>query len=90
MRITRRAFGQWLLSALALPALGFQSQQKTPPPPDIIAGHQLTADERELAAKFLATHQKHLGPLRESDLPNDLPPNFRFFSPVMKEVGSRQ
>ena len=88
MRITRRAFGQWLLSAMALPTLGFQSQQKSAQPPDIIAGHQLTADERELAAKFLATHQKHIGPLRESELPNDLPPDFRFSSPEMKEVGS--
>ncbi len=89
MRITRRAFGQWLLSAMALPALGYQSQQTTVQSPDVIAGHQLTADERELAAKFLATHQKHISPLRERELPNDLPPDFLFSSPEMKKAGSQ-
>lgn len=89
MRITRRAFGQWLLGFMALPALPLQEQQKPPQVPDTVAGHRLSGEERELAAKFLATHEKHIGPLRERALPNDLPPDFRFSSPSMKEVDSK-
>lgn len=54
--------------------------------PDIVAGYALTSDEKALAAKFLASHEKSMTPLRAMDLPNSLAPSvlYRIEPPVAK------
>lgn len=44
--------------------------------PEMIAGHELSEDEKALVAKFCASQNKNLSPLRTRDLPNSLPPTF--------------
>ena len=91
--ITRRSFGKFLLGFTFLPIAkseppSTQIDQGTTPGlsvPDTIAGHRLTADEKELTVKFLATHEKNMAPLRQHDLPNNRPPGILFSSPMMKK-----
>jgi hypothetical protein len=91
--LTRRAFAKTLLAASVLPitkvplAIGQTKQDSLPPPviPDAIAGYTPTNEEKQLAAKFLANHEKNMMPLREKDLPNSLPPNLLFKSPTIRK-----
>ena len=91
--LTRRAFAKTLLAASVLPmaklplAVGQTKQDTLPPPaiPDSVAGYTPTSEEKQLAAKFLATHEKGMMPLREKDLPNSLPPNLLFKSPMIRK-----
>jgi hypothetical protein len=75
---------------MAFPSLRLQSKPRPVEAPDTVAGHELTAEERELVAKYLATYEKHIGPLRQQELPNDLPPDFHFTSPPMKAAEAKQ
>jgi hypothetical protein len=90
-KLTRRAFGKRLLVAGALPLLDGRTAEgqvgndvSTVVVPDVIAGYTLSAEEKQLAAKFLSVHEKNMSPLREQDLPNHLAPDFRFSSPKSK------
>lgn len=92
--ITRRGFGKRLLAAGILPLTagsldGLLEQQKSETPiatPDTIAGYALSSDEKTLAAKYLAAHEKRMTPLRVVDLPNSLAPSilYRIEPPVTK------
>ncbi len=89
--LTRRAFGKTILAAGTAPFMGavvlpMQSEQpqRVIALPERVAGYLMTEDERQLALKFLAHHEKNIQPLRERDLPNGLVPHFIFASPVMK------
>lgn len=95
-RLTRRSFGKKMLaigaaSIVQPPSLLPQTsnprrvESSTEPAvevPDVIAGYTLTAEEKQLAAKYLANHEKNMQPLRATDLPNSLPPDFIFASPA--------
>ena len=87
-KFTRRMFGKHLLAATALPLIKLPSvnpqaanPEQTVVIPGTIAGYDLTAEDKQLAAKFLSTHEKNMSTLREKDLPNSLPPSFNFASP---------
>lgn len=91
-KLSRRTFGKRILAASALPLLKYPvPEQQTPAPvavvPDTIAGYKLTQEDKQLAAKFLSTHEKNMAALRERDLPNSLAPNFLFASPRTGENG---
>jgi hypothetical protein len=58
--------------------------------PDVIVGYRLTDEDKRLTAKFLATHEKNMGPLREIDLPNSLAPSCIFTSPRQKPESEPQ
>jgi hypothetical protein len=89
IHISRRIFNKHLIAAATIPLVEFardeatsQEQTTSPAPlPEVIAGYRLTEEDMRLAAKFLATHEKNLRPLRETDLPNSLPPSCIFASP---------
>jgi hypothetical protein len=92
IRISRRRFSKHLVVAAAVPLVEFvrdetkgQEQATSPTSlPDIIVGYRLTDEDKRLAAKFLTTHEKSVGPLRETDLPNALAPSCIFVSPRQK------
>ena len=88
--LTRRTFGKRILAATALPLMKSPAYEPQSPEsgakvPDVIAGYTLTPEDRQLAARFLATHEKNLSALRENDLPNGLAPNFIFASPKVDD-----
>ncbi len=95
-KLTRRTFGKHLLAASTLPLINLPSsaQETTNPEttvPDTIAGYRLTPEDKQLALKFLANHEKNMLPLREKELPNSLAPAFIFASPLPKrEAKSEQ
>ncbi len=78
--MTRRDFTRHVLAAGFLPVTtGIIQQEKSetsPSLPDAIAGYTLTPEDKTLAAKFLAAHEKAMAPLRATDLPNSLVPSF--------------
>jgi hypothetical protein len=93
---SRRAFVSNL--AASFPAI-FLSRNKLgaipasdekPPIPQTIAGHELSADEKALVAKFSASQDKDLSPLRTRDLPNSLPPTFVVPAPPVATRESRR
>jgi hypothetical protein len=91
--LTRRAFAKSLVLASVLPVARVplvisQTKQDTLPPPavpDSIDGYALSREEKQLAAKFLADHETKMTPLREKSLPNSLPPNLLFKSPMIRK-----
>lgn len=90
-KFTRRSFGKKLLAAGAFSLIEqppILSQSSNPEPvidvPDTIAGYTLSAEDKQLASKFLINHEKNMKALRETDLPNSLPPDFIFSSPKAK------
>jgi len=90
-KLSRRTFGKRILAASAVPLLRLEplpgQTETTPSPivPDAIAGYKLTAEDKQLAVKFLSTHEKNMSALREKDLLNSLAPNFIFASPTTNE-----
>jgi hypothetical protein len=89
-KLSRRTFGKYLLAATTLPLTVPQAQapsteRQTFPP--IIAGYTLTAEEKRLAEKFFATHEKNMASLRARDLPNALAPALFFACPTTGETG---
>lgn len=90
-KFTRRSFGKKLLAAGAFSLIehpSILSQTAKPEPvidvPDTIAGYTLSAEDKQLAGKFLMNHETNMKALRETDLPNNLPPDFIFVSPKAK------
>ena len=91
-KLTRREFGKRLavVSATAVvtqPHAVVQTsavQQETNSVPDTIAGYRLSEEDKQLAAKFIANHDKTMAPLSENNLSNDLPPDIVFVSPAMR------
>lgn len=90
-RLSRRSFGKKLLAAGAFSLIEHPpilSQTSNPEPvidlPDSIAGYTLSVEDKQLASKFLMNHEKNMKALRETDLPNNLPPDFIFSSPKAK------
>ncbi len=77
--LNRRSFTKQLLIGSLLPLTQVQPHAAQP----CIAGHTLSAQERELVDKFLDGHEKRIAPLRSIALPNDLPPAIQFSSPSM-------
>ena len=57
-------------------AAGIFTPDEKPAIPKTIAGHELSDEEKTLMAKFCASQEKSLAPLRDRDLPNSLPPTF--------------
>ncbi|MBX2991313.1 MAG: hypothetical protein KF749_09095 [Bacteroidetes bacterium] len=94
-RLTRRSFGKKLLAAGAFSLIEHSPilpQTSNAEPdieiPDSIAGYTLSAEDKQLAGKFLMNHEQNMNALRETDLPNSLPPDFIFSSPKVKgEIG---
>lgn len=89
--ISRRTFGKRFLAVGVLPLIASPLDEAQTPGdepgvaiPDMIAGYTLTQEEKQLAAKFLSTHEKNMLPLRGNDLPNSLPPAFLFASPAIR------
>jgi hypothetical protein len=89
--ITRRAFGKRFLAVGALPLIASpraeaqtSGDERGGAIPAMIAGYTLTQEDKQLAAKFLSTHEKNMVPLRGKDLPNSLPPAFLFSSPIIR------
>jgi len=82
-RVSRRTFTALLFSAAFLrKANGDTTRTKqadialrTLSIPDTIAGHVLTQEEKDLAARFISEHEEGMTPLREIDLPNSLAPS---------------
>jgi hypothetical protein len=91
-RLTRREFGK----RLAVGATGFVFvqpdtalqtsvlQEGANSVPNEIAGYRLSEEDKRLAAKFLSNHEKTMAPLRETNLPYDLPPDIVYASPIMR------
>jgi hypothetical protein len=98
IRISRRRFSKHLVVAATVPLVEFardetRSQEQTTSPiplPDVIAEYHLNDEEKHVAAKFLATHEKNMGPLRETDLPNALAPSYIFSSPKQNAKSDSQ
>ncbi len=87
-KCTRRTFGKHLFAASLLPiasaplsGLQVGDPEHGPGIPDTIAGYMLSPEDKQLASKFLSTHEKNLSALRAKDLPNNLAPCFSFKSP---------
>jgi len=84
--LTRRGFARRMLLTAFVPFQSFRRSdaQETAPAstPDTIAGHRLTDEEQRLAAKFHASHEASMGPLRTEELPNDLSPVTSFRAPA--------
>jgi hypothetical protein len=87
-KLSRRTFSRYLLAATTLPLKSAEasplpqiSSATNPTIPDIIAGYRLTADDKRLAEKFFAMHEKNMASLRERELPSALAPAFLFATP---------
>ena len=94
-KLTRRTFGKRLLATSSLPFINLPSYaEQTANPelaiPDTIAGYKLTAEDKQLAGRFLANHEKNMSALREKELPNSLAPAFMFASPRTKSETKSQ
>jgi len=88
--VSRRLFTKQLLAASVLPLAKSYPQETHSSEiraslhvPDSIAGYTLTADDKELAAKFLSDHDNKLNSLRGTGLPNSLAPAILFCAPRM-------